>query len=116
MEGETLVHLGDNVLIRNAFLIRVSVPSAVWRMREQVEVDELGVTWLAEPPGLTSLRLGDAWLAGLRSPLLLVPSVIVPEEFNVLLNPAHPASAKINAAPVRQFIYDIRLKAKLVQL
>lgn len=106
---ETLVHLGDNVPIRNAFLIRVLVPATVWRLREQVKVAKLDVTWLAEPPGLSSLRLGDEWLAAMRSPLLLVPSVIVPEESNVLINPTHPAAGAIKASAVRQFLFDARL-------
>lgn len=56
-----------------------------------------------------TIGIGDAWLAAVSSPLLMVPSVIVPEEFNVLINPAHPAAAKINVKPVRQHRYDPRL-------
>jgi RES domain-containing protein len=43
------------------------------------------------------------------SALLVVPSVIVPEEFNVLINPQHPDSARITAAKVRKWLYDPRL-------
>jgi len=42
----------------------------------------------------------------LRSPILLVPSVIVPEEFAALINPMHPASAKITAKVIRPFEYN----------
>jgi hypothetical protein len=35
--------------------------------------------------------------------------VIVPEEFNVLVNPQHSASARITAAKVRKWLYDPRL-------
>jgi hypothetical protein len=35
--------------------------------------------------------------------------VIVPEEFNVLINPWHPDSAQIAAAKVRKWLYDPRL-------
>jgi RES domain-containing protein len=72
--------------------------------------DSLPVTWVAEPPGKASIEIGDAWLAKRAAPLLLVPSVIVPEEYNVLINPAHAAAAAITAQVVRQFIYDPRLK------
>jgi len=34
--------------------------------------------------------IGDAWLASNSSPALLVPSAVVNEEMNCLLNPAHP--------------------------
>ena len=38
-----------------------------------------------------SRAVGDAWLAERSSPALLVPSAITPGEWNVLLNPTHPA-------------------------
>jgi RES domain-containing protein len=106
---ETLAHLGDNIAIRNAFLIKITVPPGVWRLREIVEPGDLDPTWKSEPPGSTTVALGDAWLDGKTAPFLLVPSVIVPEEWNVLINPAHPAVAKIRAEVTRQFVYDPRL-------
>jgi RES domain-containing protein len=106
---ETIAHLGDNIAIRNAFLVKIEVPAAVWRSREVVEASELDVTWLAEPPGSTTIKFGDKWLDIKTAPLLLVPSVIVPEEYNVLINPAHPGSAKLSATVTRQYIYDPRL-------
>lgn len=106
---ETLAHIGDNIAIRNAFLVRVTVPAVVWSGREIVQAHQLDPTWLAEPPGSTSIRVGDEWLASARSALLLVPSVIVPEEFNVLVNPAHPEAVLLSAEVSRQFLYDPRL-------
>lgn len=106
---ELLAHTDEYVAVRNFFLVRVAVPSSVWRLREQVDGPSLDVTWVAEPAGSTTLDLGDAWLRSGRSPLLMVPSVIVPEEFNVLINPAHPATAKVRATIIRQYIYDPRL-------
>lgn len=106
---ETLAHLGDNIAIRNAFLIRIVVPAAVWRRREIVEAHRLEPTWTAEPPGSTSIAFGDAWLGAGTGALLMVPSVIVPEEHNVLINPAHPDAGKITAHVARQYIYDPRL-------
>lgn len=106
---ETLVHRGDNLAIRNAFLVRLTVPPSVWKLRDKVAADELAPTWLAEPAGSATILFGDAWLDRTGSPLLMVPSVIVPEEFNVLVNPAHPAASRIKATVVRQFVYDPRL-------
>jgi RES domain-containing protein len=106
---ETLAHLGDDIAVRNRFLVRISVPANVWVLHEQIRVADLDPTWLAEPPGSTTIDIGDAWLAGMNAPLLLVPSIIVPEEFNVLINPLHPLAKKIKANVTRQFIYDPRL-------
>jgi RES domain-containing protein len=106
---ETLAHLGDNIAIRNAFLVRIDVPAPVWKSRQTITAGELPPTWLAEPPGSTSIDTGNAWLASRACALLLVPSVIVPEEYNVLINPLHPQASKLAAAVVRQFVYDPRL-------
>lgn len=106
---ETLAHLGDDIPIRNAFLVKIEVPASVWKAREIVEAGELDVTWVAEPPGSTTIAFGDNWLANINAPLLMVPSVIVPEEYNVLVNPAHPRAAKLSATVARQYVYDPRL-------
>jgi RES domain-containing protein len=106
---ETLVHRGDDVPVRNDFLVCLTVPSSVWRLRDKVSAGELDITWVAEPAGGTTIRYGDEWLKRNRWPLLLVPSVIVPEEYNVLINPAHPATSNIKPLVTRQFLYDARL-------
>lgn len=106
---ETLAHLGQNIALRNAFLVKIAIPASVWRAREIVEARELDITWVAEPAASTTIEFGDAWLEGGNAPLLLVPSVLVPEEYNVLVNPAHRDVAKITAEVARHYIYDPRL-------
>jgi len=41
--------------------------------------------------------------------LLAVPSVIIFEEDNVLINPVHPDAKRIAAIKVRRFIYEHRV-------
>ena len=43
------------------------------------------------------------------STLLEVPSVIIPEETNVVINPLHVDASRISATIVRQFLFDARL-------
>jgi len=52
---------------------------------------------------------GDAWLRERRTPVLRVPSVIVPEDNNVLVNPGHPAAAGARIVGRRRFTFDRRL-------
>ena len=65
------------------------------------------------PPGMVSLDFGDQWLRSGASALLQVPSAIVPEEYNVLINPRHPAMGKgaIKAFKERRWQYDSRLRS-----
>lgn len=52
---------------------------------------------------------GDAWLRDQRSPVLQVPSLIVPESSNFLFNPAHPDAGRARIIARRRFIFDRRL-------
>jgi RES domain-containing protein len=56
--------------------------------------------------------LGDAWLKSLRSVALAVPSVIVSEEMNYLLNPAHPRFNDLRPSAARPFHLDGRLVSR----
>lgn len=106
---ELAVHLGELAVIRDLFLVKVSVPKAVWDARQQLTIGKLNPAWSAVPSGRTSKDAGTLWAKRNVSPLLEVPSVIVPEETNVLINPTHPDSAKISATVIRQFLFDPRM-------
>jgi RES domain-containing protein len=53
--------------------------------------------------------LGDWWIERRESAVLEVASVIVPQEHNYLLNPAHPDFAMITLEPPALFHFDARL-------
>ncbi|WP_029014204.1 RES family NAD+ phosphorylase [Niveispirillum irakense] len=53
--------------------------------------------------------IGDAWLRAQHTPILKVPSVIVPENANLLLNPRHPDATKARILSTRAFSLDRRL-------
>jgi len=110
---ETLVHLagGGPPLPLNRYLVRVDVPAEAWAARSVLNPAAL-VGWDAEPAGRASLDWGEAWARDGASLLAEVPSVVVPEEANVLLNPRHPAAASVRAAVVRRWTYDPRLVAR----
>jgi RES domain-containing protein len=56
-------------------------------------------------------RQGDAWLADGQHLMLISPSVILPTESNVMLNPQHPLMPQIQV--VRQV--EVRLDPRLLQ-
>lgn len=53
--------------------------------------------------------VGDNWIERGRKPVLKVPSAIIPEEFNYLLNPAHPKFDQIEIGPAEHFAFDPRV-------
>lgn len=103
---ETVLHIRGGGLPFNRFLVRIDVPDDVWAKRKAL--DPLPGGWDAVPSGMTSRTVGDAWVASGSSVLLLVPSVSVPDEYNVLINPQHQDVVSITAATVKRWIYDPR--------
>ena len=102
---ETIVHLRSGGLPLNRYLVRIDVPDSVWAAR-QVLTPPVG--WDALPAGMVSVQAGEAWLLSKASALLVVPSVVVPEESNVLINPQHPHAARLVATALRKWHYDPR--------
>ncbi|HMO64654.1 MAG TPA: RES family NAD+ phosphorylase [Verrucomicrobiota bacterium] len=76
---------------------------------ERLRPEELPPDWRSEPATADIMRLGDAWVRRGRTALLRVPSVVVPEEDNLLLNPAHPGFARLRVGEARPFSFDPRL-------
>lgn len=104
---ETLVHLPPQLrggdIARMA--LRLTLPDAL-AVRK---VDHL-------PKALSGARLlqwcralGSEWLGANAEPVLQVPSVVVPEEMNFVLNPNHPALRDLKITAKRTFKLDERL-------
>jgi RES domain-containing protein len=107
---ESIAHLGAGDLPLNRYLVEIRVPVAAWRQRAVMDPDR-HVGWDAEPAGKVSLDWGTAWAAASTALLGDVPSVIVPEESNILVNPRHPDVAAARARKIRKWTYDTRLKS-----
>jgi RES domain-containing protein len=106
---ETLVHLGARDLPLNRYLVKLNVPSALWKSASKAD-PALLVGWDALPAGKVSIDWGSNWCAAQSSAIAFVPSVIVPEEFNVVINPRHPDAGKITAKKIRRWQYDSRVR------
>lgn len=103
---ETIRFIRSGRFPLNRFLVRVDIPPAVWDRR--LVLDPLPGGWDAIPAGLAARTAGDDWAAAGTSALLLVPSVIAPDEYNVLINPRHPDAPAITAKTLKRWVYDPR--------
>ena len=104
---ETFIHLNAGGLPLNRYLVEFTIPDDVWVRARVLATPPVG--WDAIPAGKISLDTGDAWLKANASALMLVPSVIVPEESNVLINPLHADAGRIAVRKTRKWTYDPRL-------
>lgn len=108
---ETIVHLKAASLPFNRYLVRFDIPDKVWARADTLAWPSAPVGWDALPYGKVSIDYGTQWSKALTSALLLVPSIIVPEESNILINPLHPDATAITATKLRRWLYDPRLKS-----
>jgi len=65
--------------------------------------------WRQAPPPPSLQQLGADWVKSGRSVILAVPSALIPNELNYLINPAHPNFPKLKIDPPTDFAFDHRL-------
>ncbi|MDQ0326451.1 RES domain-containing protein [Rhodopseudomonas julia] len=106
---EKLVHVEDPALLPKLAMVRYEAPDDM--AAETVELAEMPSDWRRRE-SWTQQR-GDIWHRALSSPLLKVPSAIVPIEgspdVNVLINHRHPEASDIRVIGFEPFVLDVRL-------
>jgi len=104
---EKLAHTG-HILPADLMLVGLSLPDELV-LYETADIDNLP-GWAATPPGAISVDFGTDFLRSVRALGLIVPSAVVPEARNLVLNPLHPRFAEIEFAVTRPFVFDQRLR------
>ena len=110
--GRPLVYVASNAAL--ALLeIRVHLDLAPDLLPDDYVLTTIDLAGLpietVDPAPADPLSFGDDWLAQTRTPVLQVPSAIVAEDRNFLLNPAHPLAASARVVATRPFAIDRRL-------
>ena len=104
---EQLVHLHRNRLPPNFVCFSVEIPKDT-AVRE-VQIDELPPEWHHQPAPPELRDIGTRWAAANESVAMQVPSAVVPEEHNWLLNPRHPDFGRLTIGGLERFAFDERL-------
>ena len=106
---EMLVHLDAAELLQSYVMIEVGIEEC---FMSNVDRTRLGRNWRSDPPPAKLRAIGDAWIAGKSSVVLQVPSVLVPAEFNYLVNPRHDDFSELRIGKPSRFRFDSRLTGK----
>ena len=104
---EKLAHTG-HILPPDLMLVALSLPDdmALYETADSAALPG----WEVAPPGAVSLEYGTTFMRSLRALGLIVPSAIVPEARNIVLNPLHPRFAEVGFELLRPFVFDQRLR------
>jgi RES domain-containing protein len=100
---EYLVHIDVDEVPDDLVLMSVDVPDAL--VVEDVADDVVD----PEQRSTTERGVGDSWVRSGRTAVLSVPSRLIPEERNYVLNPRHEAASGVRVVSVRRFVFDERL-------
>lgn len=98
--GEGLNHLFSTMVI--------DIPDDL--LIAEVSLDLLSRDWRNFENQSITRRFGDRWAEEAESAVLKVPSAIVAEEYNYLINPIHPDFSKIQLIETAPFEFDSRLR------
>ncbi|NNM72681.1 RES family NAD+ phosphorylase [Enterovirga aerilata] len=112
--GRPLIYTADNAALA-ALEVRVHLDLPPDLLPDdyvllELDLGEASVEGIDAPPA-DPAAFGSDWLASARSAVLRVPSAIVPECSNLLINPLHPEAGTIRVARKRRFAFDPRLWA-----
>ena len=104
---ETLVHMEIDSEDRPEHfqVLRIEGPDSL--SIEKIEIDSRSANW-ADDLSATQ-TIGDRWLTEARLLLLQVPSALVPETWNVLVNPQHTQARLLKITAMYEHAFDARL-------
>jgi RES domain-containing protein len=105
---EKLVHVTSlENMPENLLLIKIEIPeiSKIQTVPRRVLVQG----WDGFPFVPETIDYGTSFLRSMEFLVLKVPSVVIPEEFNIILNPNHPGFHECNVVSKRPFLFDKRI-------
>jgi len=104
---ELFVHVDIDIAPTRLVAIAADIPEEL--ETEIVDIGKLPKNWRTYPAPEALKNLGTAWAARRTTAILAVPSVVIPEEHNYLLNPRHPEFSQIRVQEPIPFRFDPRM-------
>ena len=104
---EFLVHVPASIAPKDLSIITLDIPPQV--KPKKLDLAILPPNWRQNPPPEELASIGTDWALSGESLLLRVPSAIIENEFNVLINPSHPDLKLIKLSKPEPFVFDERL-------
>ncbi|MGH6924955.1 MAG: RES family NAD+ phosphorylase [Propylenella sp.] len=106
---EALVHLPPPLRrdLPEMEAVRIAVPDDA--IAEDISIDRFRRLMAGSEPLAVCRAAGDAWLERGTALLLRAPSVVVSEELNLMINPAHGRMREVRIVSSRRFSFDPRM-------
>lgn len=105
---EKLVHTGS-LLPKDLVIVRIEIPDDK-ALYDTPSLKSLPKGWDTLPSSPAAAAFGDAFLAKGKKLGLIIPSAVLPEAKNIVLNPNHPRMADVKMKILRNFAFDPRFR------
>lgn len=106
---EVSVHLDlSEDLPTDRSYVEIDIPDDIQIL--EIDPADLPENWDSRPPILETQFIGDDFVRDSEAAVLKVPSCIVPQEYNYLVNPNHPDSSRIKVISETSMNFDPRIK------
>ncbi len=99
---EVLVHQAERVPAGRFLFFGIRFPQ---KLITTVNPADLPANWKSFPPQKSTTSMGKTWVTEKKSPILEVPSLLIPEESNFLLNFDHPQAKEIEVGKAQPFCF-----------
>lgn len=107
---EVSVHLDlSEDLPTDRMMIEIEIPDDLNII--EISLSDLPKNWDAKPPIQITQFIGDDFVVSHNACVLKVPSSIIPQEFNYLINPNHSDFHRIKVIKAKPFLFDSRMNA-----
>lgn len=106
---EYIVNINIDEIPRALSITTFDIPQSEMRL---ISEDKLPGNWRETPVPSSTKDFGTALLKSLTFAIYKIPSGLMNEEFNFLLNPLHPQHKLFKIIEIKDFIYDVRIKMK----
>lgn len=104
---EYLVHIPMALLPVDIYIAEIFIPDEI--DYEQIKVKNLPAHWSTYPAPLDLTEIGEKWIRNNKTLLLKVPSSVVKNEWNILINPKHELFSEIKITGIELYNFDERL-------
>jgi RES domain-containing protein len=103
---EVLVHLENTAPLPSYSMVAARLPD---ELIEDYDTSVLPANWSASPIPPEAQAIGDEWVRSGRSLALRVPSAVVTEATNLLINPKHADFKQFTIETIDPYSFDPRL-------
>jgi RES domain-containing protein len=105
---ENIVHRSQQGLNQEFKILSIEIPQDI--VSDTICISTLAENWREYWQMEITQNLGDKWVMNGNSVLLKVPSSIIADEYNYLINPLHVDFKRIKLIRVENFVFDDRIK------